>query len=299
MSVVIKKRLQVKHNRPSIVFIVGPTASGKSGLAMRVAQEYGGEIICADSQTVRTGLDIGTAKPSKVDQTAVPHHMLDVIGPYDRYSVAQFKSDAEKVIQAVMHRGRLPIVVGGTGLYIDALLYDFRFRGSSSSYSRGQLEAMNVEQLQEIIKTHNYTPPENYQNPRHLVRTIESQGKPSEREAIRGGAVVIGIDPGPETLLMRITDRVEHMVENGFLEEVERVIARYGMPPQQFDAIGYKIALDNRLSKGVYNIEAIKEQFIASDRKYSKRQRTWLKRNEDILWFEHSDDAYKYVSSLL
>jgi len=160
-----------------ILFIVGPTASGKSDLAMRIAKKFEGEIVCADSQTIRRDLDIGTAKPTASDQKEVVHHMLDIVDPYDKYSVAEFKQGAEKAIDAIIERDRLPIIVGGTGLYVDSLLYNFKFRGSSSEYSREELEKLSVKELQEIIKKGDLQIPKNDKNPRHLIRAIESEGQ--------------------------------------------------------------------------------------------------------------------------
>jgi tRNA dimethylallyltransferase len=278
-----------------ILFIVGPTASGKSGLAMEVARQLGGEIICADSQTVRLGLDIGTAKPTKSEQAEVPHHLLDVIDPYDRFSVAEFQRLAETAIVDIQKRGKLPIVVGGTGLYIDAVAYGFKLRADADMNKRKDLESKSVIELQEIIIKSGLLLPQNEQNPRHLIRTIETNGQVSVKSSLRSGAIIIGIDPGSEAVEKRINDRVGKMFELGFLEEVESIIEKFGNPPRNFDAIGYNIALRNRSESGEYDVQKISEEFKIGDRQYAKRQRSWFKRNRDIKWFEHSENALEYI----
>ncbi len=284
-----------------LLFIVGPTASGKSDLAMQVALAHNGEIICADSQTVRRGMDIGTAKPSKDDQVKVPHHMLDIIEPYDRFTVAEFKQRAEVAIADIQSRGKLPIIVGGTGLYIDALLYDFQFRGQNTSeYSREQLESMRAAELQNIIAQKGYTIPNNAQNPRHLVRTIESggaavQGDSLYNKGVRERAIVVGLDPGRDTLFARIESRVDVMLKAGLLEEYANLIERYGYPQQGFDATTYRTIDQNQ---GSLSTE-LREKLIIADRQYSKKQRTWLKRNKSIHWFDDPELACNFLSQSL
>lgn len=282
-----------------IICIVGPTASGKSGLAMRVARKYDGEIICADSQTVRRGLDIGTAKPTEADRAEIPHHLLDVVEPYERFSVAEFQRLAEIAISDILSRGKVPIVVGGTGLYVDALAYGFKLRADADLVKRKELELKSVVELQDSIEEMGLTLPENKYNPRHLVRVIETKGEQSIKESLREGVSIIGLDPGKEALEDKIENRISEMIDVGFLDEVEEILEKYGEPPTSFDAIGYKIALANRISSGVYAIEKIIDEFRIGDRQYAKRQRAWFKRNRDITWFEQSDDAFLYIEKLL
>lgn len=290
---------KIQDPRSKILFIVGPTASGKSGLAMRVANEFNGEIICADSQTVRKGLNIGTAKPTLEEREMVKHHLLDVVEPYERFTVAQFKELAESAIEKISESGRLPIVVGGSGLYIDSLLYDFSFRGEAEAQLRAELEKKSVDELQKMIKARNLKMPENLNNPRHLIRVIESAGKPGSSNEHREDALVVGIDPGKDELEKRIELRVKQMIDSGFLDEVESVLDEYGFPPSDFDAIGYKIALSNRNDNGDYNKEKIVQEFIIADRQYAKRQRTWFKRNKNIQWLTDADVAFEYIAESL
>lgn len=276
-----------------ILFVTGPTASGKSDLAMRVAEELNGEIVCADSQTIRRDMNIGTAKPSAEDRAKTPHHLLDIIDPYDRFTVAEFAQRAEAAIADIRARGKLPIVVGGTGLYIDALLYGFSFRPSSSDYSREELEAKSVSELQKIIRGSGYPMPENMQNPRHLIRVIEAEGVQPQKRSLRAGAIVVGIDPGKEILEQRIEKRIDSMLASGFLGELEAIVQKYGEPPQGFDAIEYRIAYENRS----LNTDELRQKLIIGDRQYAKKQRAWLKRNRDIVWFTSAEEAYSFLGS--
>jgi len=280
---------------PFTIFITGPTASGKSDLAMRIASGYDGEIICADSQTVRKGMDIGTAKPSSDDQMKVRHHMLDLIDPYDRFTVADFKLLAEDAVSSIRRRNKLPIVVGGTGLYIDALLYDFSFRQTTSEYSREELEDKTVDALQAIINSKGYAVPENSRNPRHLIRTIEAAGELPQKRRPKGGSVIVGIDPGKEELERRIGMRATKMLECGLYDEYDDLVNKYGPPPSNFDALVYRMLQTNPdISK-----ELIAKKMVISDRRYAKKQRAWMSRNKDIKWFVDSKQAYEYLSGVL
>src|SRR5688572_21256799 len=162
-------------NKPLIV-IAGPTASGKSALAMKVAKKYNGEIICADSRTVYKGMDIGTAKPSAVDRKEVPHHLLDIVQPNQPFTAADFKEQALAAIDDISGRGKLPIMVGGTGLYIDSVIFDYRFGDPADPDKRAQLQDMTLEQLQQMCVMEGIRLPENTKNKRHLVRAVELGG---------------------------------------------------------------------------------------------------------------------------
>ena len=288
-----------KTDHPTTIFIVGPTGSGKSNHGMQVAQAYNGEIICADSQTLRKALNLGTAKPSDEDQAKIPHHMIDIIEPYEDFSVAEFTKRANKIIEDIVSRGKLPIIVGGTGLYIDALLYGFSFRASTGDYERQKLDDMNVVQLQEIITANNWQLPGNSQNKRHLIRTIESGGQTSERGEIRPGVIVIGIDPGKEIGEERIAIRIEKMIQAGFVDEVKSIFETYGEPPKKIDAIAYNIALQHRNDWGVFDTDAIKNDVLIAERQYAKRQRSWFKRNNDIVWFNSGEQAFEHIKKMI
>jgi tRNA dimethylallyltransferase len=178
----------VATGKIELVAIVGPTASGKSGLAMETARRFYGEIIAADSRTIYKGMDIGTAKPSKADQAEIPHWGLDLVEPGQGFSAQKFKVYANQKITDINLRGKLAILVGGTGLYMDSVLYDFQFGPAADAEQRSALERLNVEQLQIIIEQKGLARPENIKNKRHLIRTIERRGQAGTKRALRPGA---------------------------------------------------------------------------------------------------------------
>jgi tRNA dimethylallyltransferase len=184
----------VATTKINLVAIVGPTASGKSALAMKIAKQFSGEIIAADSRTIYRGMDIGTAKPSKADQAAVPHWGLDLAEPGESYSAARFKEYALAKITDISSRGKLPILVGGTGLYIDAVLFDYKFPASDKK--EVEFKDVDVAGLQAIINKRGYVVPENSKNRRHLIRTIERQGQTGHRRHdLPPGVLLIGLMP--------------------------------------------------------------------------------------------------------
>lgn len=281
---------------PRVLFIVGPTASGKSSLAIRVARELGGEIICADSQTLRRHLNIGTAKPSVQEQTEIPHHMLDVIEPYERFSVAQFKKQAESIIKDCQKRSVLPIVVGGTGLYIDSLYYDYSLPLTKSS-ERVELEKLSVEQLQAIITQKGYEMPENAANSRHLVGVIARKGQSPQDRKLRKGSVIVGLTRDDESLKKRIAQRIDGMLQAGLIDEISAVSAKFGQPPSKLDAICYPIFY--RYISGEIDLIKAKDLFARADWQYARRQRAWFKRNPNIEWFTDEETAYRSLEKQL
>lgn len=184
-----------------LIAIVGETASGKTGAAIEVAKRVNGEIICADSRTVYKQLDIATAKPTKAERGAIPHHLIDVVYPNEKFSAAQFKRLAEKCIQDIQKRGKVPIVAGGTGLYVDALLYNFQFADKPDEQLRYSLEQMNDDELTTLLKTKNIDNSElNTKNRRHVIRAIERGGTKPVRSMLRENTVVLGITLDRELL---------------------------------------------------------------------------------------------------
>jgi tRNA dimethylallyltransferase len=280
---------------PKKIFIVGPTASGKSTLAMNVAKKIAAEIVCADSQTIRRGLDIGTAKPSKEDRLEVVHHLVDIIDPHENYSVARFKRDAEAAVKEINNKGKVALIVGGTGLYVDALFFDYRLRRSSTAEERLDLESKSVEELQSMIKLKGYEMPENFKNPRHLIRTLETDGIKVQNKKPDPDSIIVGLDPGPEVLKSIISARVEHMIKEGFIKEATKVCSK--IYSKSYDAIAYKVFSDKLNEQGgsISDIEALKNAISRAEYQYSRRQRTWFKRNTYIKWFMQPDMAENYI----
>jgi tRNA dimethylallyltransferase len=249
----------------SLLVIVGPTASGKTSLAIELAERMNGEIICADSRTVYRGLDIGTAKPTPEERARVPHHLLDVVDPDEPFSVANFKKHAERAIADIRERGKLPVLVGGSGLYIDAITYDYQF--SAAGMERSE------------------------QNPRHLAVSGDA-----DRQTLLPGAMVIGLEVSRDVLRQRVTDRVEVMVERGFADEVQWLTEHYP-DSKALDAPGYK-AFREYLG-GHKTLEEAKADFVRNDMQLAKRQMTWFRRNKSIHWLDGLDPERAEAVSLL
>jgi len=252
-------------NSPLIV-ILGPTASGKSDLAIKLAQKFNGELICADSRTIYKGMDIGTAKPSKADQEAVKHHMLDIIEPSEQFSAAAFQKRANELIEDIHKRGKLPILVGGTGLYIDAVIFNYKF--SAENTERDPI------------------------NPRHA--------KPSEGErdtTLKENTLVLGLDIEPELLKQRIEGRMESMFKNGFLDELNVLVNKYGWDAPGLLSTSYRAFKD--YLDGQQSLDEAKAQFVLNDLHLAKRQRSWFRRNKYIHWVSTPVEAEQETEQFL
>lgn len=285
--------------RPKLLVVVGPTASGKSALAMRLAKELGGEIICADSLTVYKHMDIGTAKPTKADQKEIKHWGLDLVGPGQRFTAAQFKHNAQGWVADIQSRSKLPIVAGGTGLYVDSLIFDFSFGGSANPKQRRKLEKLTSDELQNLIKHKAYLMPSNTQNRRHLIRTIERKGKiDTQDESLASHIILVGLLPSDEKLKNRISLRVEEMFKGGLRQETERLLNEYGHESLLAKAkVAYGPVVEY-LSKDIGQAQA-KQKLKTAHWQYARRQKTWFKRNKFIHWFDSIDSAARYVQSQL
>ncbi|MGA3150719.1 MAG: tRNA (adenosine(37)-N6)-dimethylallyltransferase MiaA [Candidatus Saccharimonadales bacterium] len=284
---------------PELVAIVGLTASGKSDLAMRLAKELDGEIICADSRTIYRGMDIGTAKPTIAEQTDVRHWGIDLIKPGQGYSAAKFKKYAKNAITDIQNRGKLPILVGGTGLYVDGVLYDFGFMPKAPKSRRAKLEAMSLEALQDFIREMSWPMPFNVHNRRHLVRVMERQGKTgSKKTAPPAGVLMIGLMPPDEVLKERIASRAEAVFGQGIIKETEKLMDRYGRESVSSTAgIAYQVIL--RLIGGEITQNEATQLIATKEWQYARRQKTWFKRDPHIKWFNDPDAAYEAIKKQL
>lgn len=249
-----------------LIVLVGPTASGKTAVAMEIAKKFNGEIVCADSRTVYKGMDIGTAKPSKQEQAQIPHHLLDVVRPDEPFTVADFKKLAEQAINDIQHRNKIPIMVGGSGLYVDAVLFDYKFAPKNS--------------------------PRDSVNSRHLDKEV-----PAVRSKIRPNTLVVGLNPDLQVLKQRITERVEAMVQDGLVEEVKELCDQYGTNVKALDATSYKAFreyVENKIT-----LDEAKAQFVRNDYLLARRQRTWFKRNKSIHWFTNREEIVEFITTEL
>lgn len=280
-----------------LIVIAGPTASGKTALAIKLAKQWGGEIICADSRTIYKGMDIGTAKPSLEERASVPHWGLDLVEPGERFSVADFKQYALQKIDEIRARDRVPFLVGGTGLYIDAVILDYQFEGADGEGLRRRFETYSVEELQNHCNKNNIKLPENVQNKRHLIAAIIRNGKPQQRRSVPiDNTIVVAITTDKEILRTRIAQRAEQFFDDNVVKEASMLGKKYGWDSEAMTGNIYPIV--RRYLAGEVSLTQAKEQFFYSDWHLAKRQLTWLRRNEFVRWLS-LDEAEHYLSQQL
>ena len=279
-----------------LLVIVGPTASGKSALAMQIARDFNGEIICSDSRTIYKGMDIGTAKPSAHDQQEVPHWGLDLVEPGEVFTVADFKKYALKKIAEIRSRGHLPMMVGGSGLYIDGVIFDYQFAKSQPKV-REMLESMSIEQLIEHCNNNNVTLPKNHQNKRYVIRAIERKNDtPTGSTQLIDNTVVVGIATNKAELHSRIERRADELFAMGMVEEAIEIGQKYGWKSEAMTGNIYRLV--RRYYDGEVNIDELKNLSVIADRQLAKKQLTWFKRNPYIVWKSY-DEANEYIKSTI
>lgn len=279
-------------NNPTspLVAIVGQTASGKSELAIKLAEYFQGEIICADSMTVYRGFNIGAAKPSQQERLKISHHLLDVANPGSSYNTQTFQSQANSSIQSITRLNKLPILVGGSGLYIDSLLFDYKFLSPPSADFRLKLNRMNLTELLKVAANlHLDTSSLDIKNKRRLIRFIETHGLKPIKKPIRSNTVVIGLQLPQEELAVRIKRRVDAMIKNGLEDEVRNLARIYGWEIDQMKAVGYREW--RRYFEGKLTYSELVNKIIHDSLALTKKQSTWFKRNKSIHWFPN---GYKF-----
>lgn len=272
---------------------MGPTASGKTTLAIQKAKEINGEIISADSRLVYKGFDIASAKPAKEEMQGIKHHLIDIVEPEVDYSVANFYDDAKKAIEEIVQKGKTPIIVGGTGLYFRILLEDFDLPRVKPDYElRNELETLSSENLHEMLKELDPISAEkiHFNNKVKIIRAIEvaktlnqpiseAAGKKEPEYDVEW----IGLNPPDRAeLYERINKRVDEMVENGLVEETKKLLEKHGRINNFVNTIGYQEILEY-LDEKISLEEAI-SQIKQNTRRYAKRQLTWFRRNKLINW---------------
>ncbi len=285
-----------------VIAVVGPTASGKTGLGVALARRYNGEVISADSMQIYKYMDIATAKPTKAEMQGVPHHLIDFLPPDKPFSVAEYVGLAREKIADVSSRGKLPVIVGGTGLYVSSLLENIEFSNSSSDEAlRAELaniaREQGVDRLLEILGEFDSESRERLsgqKNAKRIIRAIEiykttgvtmtESLKKSRLNEPPYRCVKIGLRARDRNYLYeRINNRVDEMLENGLIDETKRIIdLNLGQTAKM--AIGYK-ELAPYLS-GEVSLEEAVEGLKTETRRYAKRQLTWFRRDENINWLE-------------
>ena len=287
----------VSESHLPLIVIIGPTASGKTSLAIQLAKKYRGEIICADSRTVYRGMNIGTAKPSLGEQQGVPHWGLDLVDPRDSFSASQFKGYACQKIKEIRSRGNIPFLVGGTGLYIDSVIFDFQFGVKYSKEKRANLQEMTISELQQYCVNHDVALPENSKNKRYLIRAIErADKKPSGLETPLNNTIIVGITTDKQLLKQRITDRAKKMFKDGVVEETIVLANNAGWCNEAMTGNVYPV-IKKLIDKEIDEDQTIRE-FIVSDVNLVKRQLTWFRRNPFIEWGDIRS-CEQYLSRIL
>lgn len=280
-----------------LVVIVGPTASGKTGLAIELAKEFDGEIICADSRTIYKGMDIGTAKPTLAERATVPHWGLDLVEPGERFTAYDFKQYTDAKIEEIRRRGHVPFLVGGTGLYIDAVVLGYEFSNSFDGILRGALESKTLNELQIYCKHNNIILPENNKNKRYIINTIlrESISTKSKTEPDEN-TIVVGITTNKAVLLDRMKARAEQMFNDGVVDETILLGKKYGWDAEILKSNGYRVVKESQY------MSTSREEMISKtatlDWQLAKRQLTWLRRNAFIKWL-NLDEARAYIAKQL
>lgn len=286
-----------KQSQYPLIVITGPTASGKTSLAIDLAEKYNGEIICADSRTIYKGMDIGTAKPTLEERRSVVHWGLDLVEPGEAFSAADFKAYANEKIADIRSRNKVPFLVGGTGLYIDAVIFDYQFGATANTELRDKLMQLTIEQLHEYCLTHNIEMPENKLNKRYVIRAIE-QGKVNRKRnrMIIDDAHVVAIATERDVLRTRIQERTEQFFDNGVVEEATKLGKKYGWANEAMTGNIYPLV--RQYLKNEINLEEMKDKFTTLDWRLAKRQMTWLRRNPEVKWLSLIDAA-DYLEGIL
>jgi len=292
-------------NSSAIVVVAGPTASGKSDLALRLAQEFDGELICSDSMQVYRQFDIGTAKPTLSEQKLVPHHQLDLIEPDGNYSAGKYERDTAIIIQQIQQRGHLPILVGGTGLYYRALMYGISNIPKIPEKLRQDLFSLQEEHgtsycWEQLQKHDPQTAKRLHPNDTsRIMRSLEVvlatgtsiadfQLQQPFAEA-RYPVLAIAYEWERSVLYERINQRTRKMLKSGWIEEVEMLLESYPPELKPLQAIGYREIVEHLQNK--LKQEALVKKIQLRTRQYAKRQMTWFRREAKIAWHQPDDEA--------
>jgi len=301
--------------KPKVIVIVGPTASGKTDLSIRLAKELNGEIISADSMQIYKKMTIGTAKPTQEEMQGIIHHMIDIIEPNESFNVAKYKEMAEEKIEEILSKGKQPIIVGGTGLYVDTLVKGIEFFDIENDFEyRNKLEEetklKGIDWLHDKLKKVDPVAAENIEknNVRRVIRALEIYkvtGKTKtelDKESVKGSKYdyyVFGLLWDREELYKRINLRVDIMLEMGLIEEVKSLIQNEGFSKTSLQGLGYKEVIE--YIEGIISYEEMIEKIKMETRRYAKRQMTWFKKNKNIVWLDakNKDEIFESVIKVI
>ena len=288
------------EKKPKVIVIVGPTASGKTALSIELAKKINGEIVSCDSMQIYKDMNIGSAKPTTEEMQGIKHYLIDEVEPTQRFSVAEYKKRAEQAIEEIIEKGKVPIIVGGTGLYANSLIYGIEFdqiKFDEKYRYKLMQEAETEEGLQKLYEQakkidHKAMEKISFNDKKRIIRVLEifhSTGKnktqqeiESRKKELKYNYKVFAINIERQKLYERINKRVDIMIAQGLIDEVKHILKKYKEFPTAMQAIGYKEVVEylNGLITKDEAIEKIKQE----SRRYAKRQITWFKRIEDIIW---------------
>lgn len=310
----------IQNSKFNILAVVGPTASGKSELAVDLAKKYNGEIISCDSRQIYKGLNIGSGKvagkwvKSKFNirnsifiYRGVPHHCIDFVDPKKQYSVALFQKAAQKAIEDIFKRGKLPILCGGTGFWIDAVINNEKLPEVKPNLKlRKELEKLSVPELFEKLKL---LDPDraaviDFHNPHRLIRALEiviTTGQPVPKLNIQNSPfniLYVGLYPGQDTLYTKIDIRLKERLKKGMLKEVEKLHAQ-GLSWKKLESFGLEYNFISLFLQKKITKKEMEEQLSFAIKHYAKRQMTWFRRNESICWIEEPKQANTLVKEFL
>ena len=287
--------------KQKVIVICGPTASGKTALSIELAKKIDGEIVSCDSMQIYKEMDIGTAKPTLEEMQGIKHYMIGIISPNERYSVADYKKDAKIAIKEILGKGKVPIVVGGTGLYIDSLIYEIEYQNIEfdreyREYLEKEVKEKGLEELYNEAKEIDPQAIEKISknDKKRILRILEiyhatgenktEQERKSRQKEVEYDYKVYALNMDREKLYDRINKRVDKMIEEGLIQEVEKIYKKYNDFPTAMQGLGYKEVveyLEGKLTKEEM-IEKIKQE----TRRYAKRQLTWFRKNKQTIWLD-------------
>ncbi len=300
--------------KQKVIVICGPTASGKTALSIELAKKINGEIVSADSMQIYKEMDIGSAKPTKEEMQGIKHYLIDFVRPDKRYSVANYKKDAKEKIKEILDKNKIPIIVGGTGLYIDSLIYeiDYSLVNLDEEYRKKLEKIAKEEGLEKLynkaceidkIAMEKISP----NDQKRIIRVLEiyhdtgktktQQEIESRKKEVEYDYHVFAITMDREVLYQRINKRVDIMIEKGLIKEVEHMLNKYKEFPTAMQGLGYKETkeyLENKITK-----EEMIEKIKMETRRYAKRQLTWFKKNKDTIWLDGQNDIQNNINIIL
>lgn len=300
-------------DKPKVIVICGPTASGKTSLSISLAKKINGEIVSCDSMQIYKEMDIGSAKPTVEEMQEIKHYLVDFVSPEKRYSVSEYKEDASKAIEEIINKGKTPIIVGGTGLYLNSLIYNIQYNEMEVDLNyRRELEKEAEEYGLEVLYNRaKEIDPEAMEkvsanDKKRITRVLEiynatgrnkTELEKKSRKEVPYNYLIFGINMERSILYDRINKRVDIMLEQGLIEEVKNLINKYSNMPTAMQGLGYKEVkefLDGNISK-----EKMIEKIKMETRRYAKRQITWFKRIENIIWLDGLNKTEENVNSIM